>query len=362
MKKKHTLLYSLVVIATIIIGVLSFSGRKEPTIVANRVARNKTTKKTTTKATIPAEQEVEITYDECSNIYTTLLNNSSSYSLENIKNCGYENVYDKNNITKVFTGTNYIVEPLNKTLDTRLSSIIHLSIDNNTTNIEFELDDENVKIEKIAGVTDTYYDLNTYSNEVNIFFFTNNGVFRLYIDNYNSIKKYTFDKVSSKTTYTGMAVHRLGTDNKENVYFYIDKNNKYTNVSTNTTEKYINNIFYEDNNIKINKDRTLYVNGHLKPYKANLYMVDPNGIIINVVDADNYLYGYVHDDKENVDKFQKIENSRVSEVLYNKTKLIMNKYNRMTSIDNENPNYIIVFRNKTIKVLEYKISIPLLNE
>ena len=152
MKKKHTLLYSIVVIATIIIGVLSFSGRKEPTIVANRVARTKITKKTTTKATIPAEQEVEITYDECSNIYTTLLKDSSSYSLENIKNCGYENVYDKNNITKIFNGTDYTVEPLNKTLDTRLSSIIKLSIDNNTTNIEFELDDENVKIEKIAGL------------------------------------------------------------------------------------------------------------------------------------------------------------------------------------------------------------------
>ena len=367
MKKNNMkIVLTIIVIAAVIVGALSFGMKKEEVTITDKVDKLNTTSKTTmpstTKVTIPSYQEELITIDECENIYETLMKDPTRYSLDNLTNCGYENVYDKFNYVKKFSST-YTFEDLSTKLNDNLSEYLETTVTNNTTNIKFKVEtgNENYKNEKIAGVVKTFYDFNTSSKELNVFYFTSNGIYRLYFDNIYSINKYTFKKITDKTNYKKIVVHRLGNDRLENVFFYVDNNDKYINIETLTIEKNQKNIFYEDNSIKINKDRTIYINGSVKPSKVHLYVTNTNNKIIYVIDSDGYLYGYSYIEKEDKEQFQRLYTTRITEILYNKNKLALNRYNQTITTENDKPNYIIIFNDNSIRVLDYQETIPVLN-
>ncbi len=359
---KHTMILAGIIITAIIIGVISFRGSKSEIKVKDKITITRTTRtttSTTSKATMKIEDEEIITVEECDDLISTLKKNPSAYSLENIKNCGYENVYNKYTITRRFNSANINMESLSVGLP-KFKSSIDVTISNNTHNINFELYNNNEKTnktEKIAGVTKTLYDINVSTNELNIFFITNNGVYRFYVNNSNMITKYSLDKISNNPDYQEIVVNRIGINKNDNIY-YFKHNNKYINIVTNTTEKNLNNIFYEDNIIKINTDRTIYINGSVKPFKVNYYITDSSNKITNIIDSDGYLYGYVDNGKQ-ID-FPKIDMSRISEILLNKNKVGYNRYGRIITIENDKPNFIIIFSDNSLSVLDYEQDIPLL--
>ena len=365
-KGKQTMVFAGIIITALIIGLLSFKGSKAEVKVNEKITITRTTKTkatTTTKVTMKPSDDELITVEQCENIVNTLAKDPSAYSLENIKNCGYENIYDRYNYIRKFSGKYMSLTSLFEGIPNSIRGI-DIVINNNTYNINFDLHANNQektsKTEKIAGVTKTLYDINPYTREVNIFFITNNGVYRFFADNTDTITKYSFDKISDNTKYTEMSVNRLGTNKTKNVFYYV-QDNKYINIVSNTVEKNIKNVFYEDEAIKINNDRTFYISGNVKPFKVIYYITDSSDIITNIIDSDGYLYGYTETGKNNEKVFQKIDNSRISEILFNKNKITYNRYGRITTVENDNPNFILIFYDNSLRLLDYNEDIPLLN-